>query len=655
MNELLRKLNHRYLFISWVLGTFCSCGLMLSLTKEATKANSDGINMNNEFMVNIRTIYLSFSGDRLKTLLLMAVIGVLVYLGLKIRNSTKERVMLAAYSVVFAFAQMIAQSYKTVGSWDLLFETEVNRVRALMRGTAYAVVCYYLLKIIFYVIQHYLTQQSASVITMQGKKRFFQVAAVLFICWLPYFVIFYPGTSNEDTVIQMLEYFQIHSYINEMTAVQGADIFFTNHHPYLLTLLFGGFIQLGLLLGDIRLGVALYSLLHMLFLAGTFSAALLYLSYVGVSAKRVRAVRYLLMFLPIFPLYSICMVKDTIYAALCLLFILMMYEVMRTKGEALGKVSFGVMLFVTGLLMMLTKVYGMYILVIVSVWYLLRYRRYWKRILLSLAVPVFLYQCIFIKILFPALNVAPGGVQEGLSVPIQQTARYVTEYGDEVTAEERAAIDEVLVYEDLPEDYNPELSDPVKKKFRQDSTKEEQREYFKVWFEMFLKHPEVYVEATLNNTYQYYDINKISSLEYYEFNRYLQENKDEVDEDCSWLYVEHPKCFDEARYAVNQLVLLLQKIPGVNLLMSMGLLPWILLGMVYLYIFRGESGCLETLLVQILTVAICLLSPDNGNYRYIMPIIFSLPFTGMLVLVKAEKEKNRRGRKCAESRKTAIK
>lgn len=648
MRECVAAWNRKNLLIAWILGTFCSCGLMLSLTKEATAQNSQGLNFKNQFLVQVRTFYLSFSADRLKTFLLLLVLAALIYIGREIGADRKRQILLIVFAISCSFAQLISMSYKSAGSWDLLFGNGLNRARALWKGIALALVCYYILKILYHVSLKYLireqTERSAAGILKGAESKikkcgrilleehspraFWLSVGLMMLCWLPYFVIFYPGTSNEDTVIQLMEYFHIHSYINDMTAAAWADAFITNHHPYLLTLLFGGFIRLGLALGDIRLGVALYSLLHMVFLAGIFSGGMLYLDHVGVDRRRLGWIRLTVMFLPIFPLYSICMVKDTIYAAFCLIYILMMYEVTRTRGAALGSTKQNAALFAVGLLMMLTKVYGMYILVIVGVVYLLHYRKYALRTVASIFVPVLLYKLVFLNLLLPALGVAPGGIQEGLSVMIQQTSRYVTEYGDEVTEKERAAIDEVLVYDEIPEDYNPELSDPVKKKWRQDYTQEELSAYYHVWFEMFLKHPDVYVESLFHNTYQYYDMDKISSLEYYEFDTYLQETDEE--REYAWLYVKNLRRFEEARYVVNQMILLLQKIPVLNLLMSIGMLPWILWFFVYLYIFRGRGRYVETLLIPLITFAVCLVSPDNGNYRYIMPIMFALPYLGVL-------------------------
>ena len=91
-----------------------------------------------------------------------------------------------------------------------------------------------------------------------------------------------------------------------------------------------------------------------------------------------------------------------------------------------------------------------------------------------------------------------------LSVPFQQTARYVRDYADEVTEEERDAIDRVLDSDTIGEVDDPNISDPVKKTFNEDADSEDLKAYFKVWFQMFLKHPVCYIEATLNNYYGYF-------------------------------------------------------------------------------------------------------------------------------------------------------
>ena len=61
-----------------------------------------------------------------------------------------------------------------------------------------------------------------------------------------------------------------------------------------------------------------------------------------------------------------------------------------------------------------------------------------------------------------AFHVEKDTPKEMLSLPFQQTARYVRDYGDEGTEEEKAAIGQVLDYDKIAKGYMELTSDPVK-------------------------------------------------------------------------------------------------------------------------------------------------------------------------------------------------
>ena len=147
-----------------------------------------------------------------------------------------------------------------------------------------------------------------------------------------------------------------------------------------------------------------------------------------------------------------------------------------------------------------------------------------------------------------------------------------------------------------------------------------------------------YVESFLNNTYQYYDINKQSDLEYYQFDEFLQEEDEEGT--YTYFYVKHPRRFETARYVIHQVVLATQKTPLLNIFTSLGMLPWIMVFFLLYNLWRGRRRDLALLAVPFLTIAVCLVSPDNGNSRYVMPMFYLLPFLFALELLPGEDEQN---------------
>ena len=632
MSNLIRGINRSKGILSLFMAIFVSMGMSFSLLKEATELNSPTLDFTNETMVFVRTMYLSMPSNRMRLLLLTVVLTVLIYMGLSIRLSLADKIWYGLAAVLFSATQIIAFALKKRETWLVLYEYPVNQLRTAIRGISLAIVFYFVLKVAINLINQQLTQR----IAIERHVKVWHVAiiaALIFIAWLPYYFIFYPGTSNEDTVIMIMEYFHVPSYIQEMSAVQGEDIFITNHHPYLLILLFGSFVKLGLNIGDIQRGIALYTILHMLFLSIVFAVCIQYLRYIGVTVRRWIVVTLIIMFVPIFPMYSICMVKDTIYGAFCLIFVMMMNEIARTEGEVLSKWWFLLLMIVDGSFMMLTKVYGIYLLAIVGVVYLIKYRKHWWKTLISLFVPILLFQMVYLQIFLPAMNVAPGGVQEGLSVPFQQTARYLTLYPDDITADEKEVLDTIIPYKYWTKCYEPKLSDRLKKHYNQEATKEDLKAYFKVWWAMFLRHPDVYFEATFANTYEYYDLDKISSLVYYEWNQYMQNHPKLYGEEYEYLMVSNLEEKIADRYIVNQLVLAYEKVPILSVFASIGSIPWLIIGMMLLNRKRGRGGYNLALLLPIITFFICLTSPDNGNYRYIIPTMFAMPYLFMLVLM----------------------
>lgn len=104
-----------------------------------------------------------------------------------------------------------------------------------------------------------------------------------------------------------------------------------------------------------------------------------------------------------------------------------------------------------------------------------------------------------------AANAQKGDIREALSIPFQQTARYAAEHSDDVTDEERQAIDAVLDYSDLADCYKWSISGSVKDKAKTDD-KAALAEYFRVWAAQGLRHPVCYIDSFLDQSYGYWSL-----------------------------------------------------------------------------------------------------------------------------------------------------
>lgn len=232
------------------------------------------------------------------------------------------------------------------------------------------------------------------------------------------------------------------------------------------------------------------------------------------------------------------------------------------------------------------------------------------------------------------LKIQPGSQRVLYSIPFQQTARYLSVYPEDVTKEEREAIDGVLAYDKLAELYDPNISDPVKATFDTTLSEEEMsrnlKKYFGAWFSMFKRHPGVYLEATLHGSYgYYYPFQLIKRKPVYWFGI-----KDTMTKKFDVYAVNSPELRNLSRDWAN----LWLALPGTSQLLNSGSFTWILLiGAGYLFYRKRGKGILA-LSVPALNVAICIASPVNGMLRYSFPLLACLPaVAGWCLLYKNEK------------------
>ena len=217
------------------------------------------------------------------------------------------------------------------------------------------------------------------------------------------------------------------------------------------------------------------------------------------------------------------------------------------------------------------------------------------------------------QVLLPAWGVAPGSVREMLSLPFQQTARYVNEYEGHLLQEDIDVINEVLDYQTLVDEYDPCVSDPVKNTYHGDG--DALKDYFRLWVRCGLHRPDVYVEATLNSMFGYF-------LPGYRFGTYggnyfmMQESAYGVD-----VSFAHP---DQVE-VVDTYSRLWSVTPGLLLLNAPGTHSWLLILCTAALLRKKQwVGLLVTLPVW-LTLGICCISPVNGLVRYMLPIMAVMP------------------------------
>ena len=461
------------------------------------------------------------------------------------------------------------------------------------------------------------------IINLFLKHPFLFSFIAILICWSIYVIAFYPIILSPDPSFQIKQFFNVRTKYADYAILLDNNVFLTNHHPVFHTMILGYSLKLGRFLLNDNFGLFIYSLTQLLFLAFTLSLTIKYLNENNVNKKIVFIVLLLYCFIPMFPLYAMSGVKDTYYTCFIILYVMKLDKIIRSKQEKLSYKEM-IQLLLIMFAVCLFRNNGIYVLIL-SFPLILIYSKKYFQTLLVIFIGVLAFYGTYTKVLLPSLKITDGSIRETLSIPFQQTARYVKYYNKDLSKNDIKVIDKVLGYETLAKRYNPTISDPVKNEFNKYTTKKELLAYLKVWFKCFFKHPLVYIEATLNNIYGYFSPQSTNWYIYYKYDTRITEDK---------LFNYHFNNLSSLRLILSSFAQGFPYIPFIGLISNIGFNTWLLLGLTTYSIFKKKKEYLIVLSPLLISLLICVASPVNTYFRYAMPFIFIMPFIFTLIVTR---------------------
>ena len=442
------------------------------------------------------------------------------------------------------------------------------------------------------------------------KKRPFLVSwGLILVFWLPYIVSFYPAILSPDPSFQIRQYFGIPNKYSDYSIMLDENVLITNHHPVIHTLLLGTSLKIGNMLGNDNFGLFIYSFIQILILSSILAYTIKYMTKENVSYRFRFLALFIYCLVPMFPMYAMSAVKDTIYSALIILYTLIMYHLVKTKDKLKFSQMFG--LIFLAILIILFRNNGYYVLLISFPFLFVNKINLKKLILVFCCLITFNHS--YNNVILPYFRITPSSVREMLSIPFQQTARYVK--NNMVVGEEYEVYDNILDMSDLAERYNPNLSDPVKNKFNKYTTTNELKEYFVFWFRGLLKDPVTYIDATINNVYGYFYPVSIKWYLYYSFDDRI------VDNGFNYYY----NSLEVVRNGLVSFGKIFVYIPLLGFISTIGFNTWVLFFMIGYFCYRKKYKSIIYLIPAIVTLLVCVASPVNAYFRYAMPYIFSMP------------------------------
>lgn len=559
------------------------------------------ININSKYNVAINNIFLVF---------ILTLFFIYFYKKYYI-NKKHDFIIL---SILLSVFMIIGESFYISGSFALISKNIGLILIAIMRFIGYFTIFNFLINILFnYLLKVKPKKYKNKIYEFIFEKHPFIIPLIiLIICYLPYIIAFYPGILSPDPSNQIKMFFHIETNYLDYAVLLDPDVYITNHHPVLHTIILGGLTKIGDLIGNVNIGIFMYSILQIVIVVSTLSFTIYYMKKLKTPSiiRIITLVIYALV--PVFPLYAMSVVKDVIFNCFVIIYSILIFDFIKFKQNL--NIKKIILIIILLLLIMMFRNNGIYAVLLSMPLLIIFVKNNRLHLSLILVISVTLFE-LYTKVLFPYLKITPGSIREVLSVPFQQTARYVKYYGNTLNNKEKNIIDKVLGISDLGERYNPEKADPVKNNFNKYTTNNDLKEYFGVWFNGFLKRPKVYFEATLHNTYGYFYPNKTSWYIYYKYDERL------IDSGINY----HYNNLNNLRSILSGYGTSFPYIPFIGLIVNIAFCNWIILISIFILIKLKEYKYIIFLMPIISLILVCFVSPVNAYFRYALGVVFSIP------------------------------
>lgn len=418
-----------------------------------------------------------------------------------------------------------------------------------------------------------------------NKKYFIFFFLIIFICYIPYLIHYYPGKITYDTNLQL-------SFIKNGIL---SDV-----HSLIHTNFIGLFVNIGLnIFHNENLGIMFYTLFQMLFLAFTYAFVCYYLSKKNVNFKIILVILFSYAILPIYTHYAVTVWKDILFATSFVYIVIFLNE-LRTN-----KTIFNYLGLIFGLfLLFFMRSNGMYIFLVMLPFLIY----YWQKDLKSLIIvgSIFL---MFLFIKFPVynyFNVSSSSISESLAIPTEQMARVITKNGN-ISLKEEEFLNSITDVANIPNIYLSYIVDPVKNTFNNLILKEKLKDYFKVWKILLFKNLGTYIEAYLSITLGYW----YPGVNYW-----------------STITLANPNIID---------ITASHKLPLAGIIWNIGLASLITLLSFTLSLYLKRKNYLLYVPFLGLWLTMMIASPVYAEFRYVYGLFTSLPIILLLPFLKKEK------------------
>ena len=447
-----------------------------------------------------------------------------------------------------------------------------------------------------------------------NKRSLFILWGIIFICWIPCLLAYWPGIFSYDCGNQTLQALGLAPFDRMQT---------TAH-----TFFFMVCMKFGMLFGGPEMALIFHSVIQMLLLSLSFAFVLWYFARIGMNPILRVVILAFVALSPMNALMSIAMAKDITFAVLFMPMLVCILDLIRNTERFFSSIwrqAVTAFLIVAVCLFRINAAFAMIFFFVVMIIIL---RGYYLKILRMGLTSLIAFLLIYGP-LYSLLGVHGANGKEMLSVPIQQIASVLQEHQDELSEEDIAIIADIIDITTVRYYYNPRYADPVKDYFNTGNFMADIPRYAGLWSRLLVKYPDHYISAflALNLNYWYPDSDfvdpysermYIESLVRYDFDFFP------VEHNSLWLGLHD--LYEGFASGETQ-----AKIPVISVIYNIGFPVWFLIIGIIICFVRKNKRLALCLWPALLVWFTFMLGPVS-NVRYIYYLFAAMPLYLAIIL-----------------------
>ena len=426
---------------------------------------------------------------------------------------------------------------------------------------------------------------------------------VMVLCWMPYFLTFFPGIFGSDPL----------ESIRQVLGMEG----WTNHHPILYTAYIKLFVMLlqGVFGLNGALGVMIFA--QMCILAGSLSYCLVWLGKKDVPFGILVFGFLFFAVNPVIGVFSVYATKDVLFSAVVLLFVLAVYDFTEKPELLISEKKYWMKMFLITFFVLFLRNNGIFLIVGTLMVLAFVYRTYWKKFGVWI---LFVILCMTLQkqVIFQLLHVEEGSFAESLSIPLQQIGQAMVD-GPVMSETEEVYLNELLPIDRWAGVYQQGYTDTIKfdEQFNDTYLNEHKGKFIKVWAGMLPKNFGSYVKGYLLQTIGYWDIHQTESLNAYG----VVENSLGVEQ----IDIIQRSTGKSLQGMIEALILVCRKLPVLCYLTNMAMIMFILTFVLIRSGVEHDKCGLSLIPLSLVWITIMIAAPAAVKFRYLFAVYLCWP------------------------------